>query len=172
MLAGVPRELGAKLEDCELREFMVSVCERPGTSLSDGVEVKLSERCGEVRRRWRVERMLLVVDCGELSTLGIAMLRGCRFRPSSFRRLSARATSFWRWSRAARDSVEVLRCLGRSVEGLRRREEDTNSLCALDWICSRIGARNGLRCRNRSSSLTRTSQSSRKSSWRSIRLTS
>jgi hypothetical protein len=38
--------------------------------------------------------------------------------------------------------------------------------------CSRIGARNGSRCSKRSSSVTRTSQSRRNSSCRSIKLTS
>lgn len=112
MLAGVPRELGAMLDERELREFMVSACDRPGTSLRDGGEVDLSGRWGDVRRRWRVERLLPLMDWGELSRLGADMLRGWRFRePSTFRRLSARATSFWRWRRVARDSVEALRCL-------------------------------------------------------------
>ena len=39
-LAGVPRELGAMLDDREHRELNVSACDRAGTSRIDGGEVE------------------------------------------------------------------------------------------------------------------------------------
>lgn len=52
MLAGVPRELGARLEDREQSELNVSACDRPGTSRTDGGEMERPCREGEVR--WRM----------------------------------------------------------------------------------------------------------------------
>lgn len=51
MLAGVPRELGAMLEERELSELSVSARERQGTSVIDGGEMERPERWGGVRRR-------------------------------------------------------------------------------------------------------------------------
>lgn len=49
MLAGVPRELGAALDEREQIELKVSACERPGTSRMEGGEIDRPGRLGEVR---------------------------------------------------------------------------------------------------------------------------
>lgn len=49
MLAGVPRELGAMLDDREHRELNVSAWDRPGTSRMEGGEMERPGRLGEVR---------------------------------------------------------------------------------------------------------------------------
>lgn len=50
-LAGVPRELGAVLEEREQRELKVSACDRVGTSRIEGGEIERPDRWGEVRVR-------------------------------------------------------------------------------------------------------------------------
>lgn len=52
MLAGVPRELGATLEERELNELKVSARDRQGTSLTDGGEIDRPDRYGDMRWRW------------------------------------------------------------------------------------------------------------------------
>lgn len=51
MLAGVPRELGAVLDEREQRELKVSACDKLGTSRIEGGEMERPVRWGEVRRR-------------------------------------------------------------------------------------------------------------------------
>lgn len=52
MLAGVPRELGAVLDEREHSELKVSACDKPGTSRIDGGEMERPGRWGDVRLRW------------------------------------------------------------------------------------------------------------------------
>jgi len=51
MLPGVPRELGAVLDDREHSELKVSAWDRPGTSRMDGGEMERPGRLGDERVR-------------------------------------------------------------------------------------------------------------------------